>query len=199
MDGVADRGSGPGVSLRRVRPEDAALVLSWREEPSARRYQPLRRVPLERLREMLAERAALPLSPALTGDVQWLIVAPKGPVGWVTLTIESREHGLGNVGYTIGERFRGRGYATAGLRAMLPLAFGADTVDLARLQAVAAVENTASRRVLERAGFVYEGTARAHLVIGGVRVDHACYALLRSDWLAGSGSAPSPEPPLLAR
>lgn len=170
--------------LRRVGPEDAELVFSWREEPSTRYFQPLRQIPLDQLRALLTERGGQPISPHLTGDVQWLIETPAGPVGWVTLTIESREHGLGNVGYTVGEHFRGRGYATAGLRAMLPLAFGAETADLARLQAVAAVENAASRRVLERAGFVAEGIARAYLVIGGVRVDHARYALLRSDWLA---------------
>jgi RimJ/RimL family protein N-acetyltransferase len=172
------------VTLRRVRPDDADLVLSWREEPSTRRYQPLRQVPLDLLRQMLAERGAQPISPNLTGDVQWLIETPAGPVGWVTMTVESREHGIGGVGYTVGERFRGRGYATAGLRALLPIAFGGDTLDLARLQAVAAVENVASRRVLEQAGFAPEGIARGYLVIDGVRVDHARYALLRSDWLA---------------
>jgi RimJ/RimL family protein N-acetyltransferase len=176
------------VSLRRARPDDAELVLAWREEPSARRYQPLRHVSLAHLRDLLAERGGRPIGPELTGEVQWLIETPDGPVGWVTLTIESREHAIGSVGYTVGERFRGRGYAAAGLRALLPLAFDPTAADLWRLQAVAAVANLASRRVLARCGFTFEGIARAYLVIGGVRVDHARYALLRDDWEAACSS-----------
>jgi RimJ/RimL family protein N-acetyltransferase len=180
-------GEAPSVVLRRVAPEDAELVCAWRQEPSTRRYQPLRQLPLDRVRELLAERASRPIGPDLTGDVQWLIATPAGPVGWVTLTVESREHGIGSVGYTIGERFRGRGYASASLRALLPLAFGAEAADLWRLEAVAALENGASCRVLERCGFRREGIARAYLVIGGVRVDHARYALLRTEWAIEQG------------
>jgi RimJ/RimL family protein N-acetyltransferase len=53
---------------------------------------------------------------------------------------------------------------------------------LERLQAVAAVENVASRKVLENAGFALEGIQRQLLIIHGERVDHAMYALLRTDW-----------------
>ena len=161
-------------------------MYAWREEPSARLYQPLRRVSLAQLRDLLAERGGRPVGPELTGEVQWLIGTPDGPVGWVTLTIESREHAIGSVGYTVGERFRGRGYAAAGLRALLPLAFDPAAADLWRLQAVATVDNVASRRVLERCGFTCEGLARAYLVIGGVRVDHVRYALLRNEWEAAA-------------
>ena len=185
QEGLAEADATPeSVRLRRVRPEDAELVLAWRTEAGTRRYQPLRQVSLAQLREMLAERGARPLTPDLTGTAQWLIEAAAGPVGWVSLTVESREHGIGSVGYTIGERFRGRGYASAGLRALLPSAFEPVAADLARLEAVAAVANAASRRVLERCGFQCEGIARAYLVIDGVRVDHARYAMLRTEWAA---------------
>ena len=43
--------------------------------------------------------------------MRWIVEADGEPVGWVTLEVESREHAIGSVGYTIGERFRGRGYA----------------------------------------------------------------------------------------
>ena len=111
------------------------------------------------------------------------------PVGWISLRDVNREHQLGAVGYTIGERFRGRGFATAAVRALLPFAF--EDSDLERVEAIAAVANTASRRVLERADFRCEGIARALLAIDGVRVDHARYALLRSDWRdASTGDRP---------
>ena len=172
----------PPVRLRRATPEDTDLILGWRREPSARRYQPLRQLSAEELRELLAERAARALGPAVEGELQWVIETPEGPAGWVTLVVTSREHGIGTVGYTVGERLRGRGFATAGLRALLPLAFAPEGADLARLEAVAAVENVASCRVLERCGFRWEGVARGYVVIGGERVDHARYGLLRTEW-----------------
>src|SRR5688500_17082620 len=108
------------VTLRRASPDDTDLVLAWRSEESARRYQPLRQHSAVTLRERLAARAVSPLDPTCTTDVQWIVEADAGPVGWVTVELTSREHGIGTLGYTIGERFRGRGYATAAVRAVFP-------------------------------------------------------------------------------
>ena len=42
-------------------------------------------------------------------------------------------------------------------------------------------DNIASRRLLERCGFKYEGVAQAFLQIDGQWRDHVIYALLRAD------------------
>jgi ribosomal-protein-alanine N-acetyltransferase len=104
-------------------------------------------------------------------------------VGWITLRVTSRLHGVGELGYTLGSAFHRRGYMSAAIRQLLPLAF--DPVagaNLWRIEAIAAVRNVASRTVLERAGFQFEGIARASLMINGERVDHARYGLLRPEW-----------------
>jgi ribosomal-protein-alanine N-acetyltransferase len=183
----AGRPAHAGVVVRRATPADAELVAAWRDEPSTARYMPNRRRSVEELRARLAERAAPAVDPNLAGTVQWMIEANGEPVGWVRLTVTDRENGLGDVGYTVGERFRGRGYASAGLRAAVAAAFAPTGADLDRLEAVAAVGNAASRRVLEKAGFRAEGVARGLLAIGGERVDHVRYGLLRDEWAAGSG------------
>jgi len=133
---------------------------------------------------MLADRASVSVAPTARGKLRWMIEPDDGPVGWVTLTIDDNRHNqrIGRLGCTVGERFRGRGYATAAVRAVLPIAFGRDTLDLDRVEAIAAVENTASRRVLERTGFRFEQIVRGFLAINGARVDHARFALRRSDW-----------------
>ncbi len=190
-------GSDPAVRLRRATPDDAETLLRWRTEPSAPRYQPLLPLTAVDLRSLLAETADLPLDPRFAGRARWIVEAKGQPVGTISLTVESHEHGLGTVGYGIGEHHRGNGYAVAAVRALLPLAFSPDGIDLWRLEAVAAVENVASRRVLERCSFQFEGIARKYLVIGSLRVDHARYALLRDEWEQGcttkrqhSGAAP---------
>jgi RimJ/RimL family protein N-acetyltransferase len=172
------------VSLRRARIGDAELVHAWRSEPSTAAYQPTLPLSLIDVRAMLTERASGPLTPTAAGKFQWLIEAAGEPVGWITLEIgeAARRHGNGVVGYTVGEAFRGRGFGRDGVAALLPIAFGRTSLNLERLEAVAAVENIASRRVLEANGFTQEGILRGLLIIRGVRVDHAIYGLLRSDW-----------------
>lgn len=171
------------------------MIHALRSEASARRYQPLRQVSREAVRELLAFRARIPIAPHARGQIQWIIETPEGPVGWLTITIDDddREHGIGSIGYTVGEAFRGRGYATAAVAAVLPIAFDPEQLALARLEILAAVDNLASRRVAERNGFRLEGILRGLLVINGARVDHALYALLRSDWLAAQSATQEPQ------
>jgi RimJ/RimL family protein N-acetyltransferase len=172
------------VTLRRSTAADAELIHAWRSEPSTSVYQPTLLLSLDEIRARLAERSATLSDPNAAERVQWTIEAAEGPVGWISLsfTAEDRRHRKGSIGYTIGERFRGRGYATAALGALLPIAFGQVQYALERLEAIAAVKNRASRRVLEGNGFRFEGVLRGLLIINGVRVDHAIYGLLRTDW-----------------
>jgi RimJ/RimL family protein N-acetyltransferase len=167
--------------LRRVHVDDAETIAKWRAEPSARQYQPLRELPLDELRSQSATRGSNEISPAAEGEFQWIVETPDGDAGWISLTMVSREHSIATIGYTIGEQFRGKRYATAAIRALEEIAFAKDGFDLDRLDAVAAIENVASRRALERAGFRFEGIARGYLIVNGERVDHARYGLLRSD------------------
>ena len=62
-----------------------------------------------------------------------------------------------SVGFRVAQRVSGRGVATSALRDMCRLA--GDVYGLRQLTAVASEENLASRRVLEKAGFVPIGPA----------------------------------------
>lgn len=172
------------ATIRRATSADAPCLHRIRSEPSAARYQPLRPYPPEQLARLLATRANYPLDRRLDGKVQWVIEVDGACAGWVTLDITSREHGVASVGYTVAEAYRGRGLATAAVRAVVALAFDRDGLALERLEAIAAVENIASRRVLVNAGFREEGIAAGLLVIDGVRVDHVRFGLVRDDWIA---------------
>ena len=169
------------VQLRRVHGDNAEVIARWRAEPSARQYQPLRELPIDELRMQLELRGSNEISPTAEGEFQWIVETPDGDAGWINLTMVSREHSIATIGYTIGEQFRDKGYATAAIRVLQQIAFAKDGLDLARLEAVAAVENVASRKALERAGFQLEGIARAYLIVNGERLDHARYGLLRTD------------------
>ena len=83
------------------------------------------------------------------------------------------------VGYWIGPDFARQGYMTEALEATVGHAF--HTLDLSRVEAACLPENAASRGLLERAGFAYEGVARSYLQIDGRWRDHVLYANLRED------------------
>jgi [ribosomal protein S5]-alanine N-acetyltransferase len=63
---------------------------------------------------------------------------------------------------------------------------GFDTLDLNRVQAEADTRNAASARVLEKLGFVREGTLREDCVVNGDVSDSWVYGLLRREWKRSS-------------
>jgi ribosomal-protein-alanine N-acetyltransferase len=56
-----------------------------------------------------------------------------------------------------------------------------ERLDLSRIEAACLPENAASRAVLEKSGFKYEGVAQSYLQIDGRWRTHVLYASLRSD------------------
>lgn len=85
----------------------------------------------------------------------------------------------GSIGYWIGSPFARKGYMTAALRVLIPFFFG--TLRLHRLEAACIPTNTASIRLLEKAGFEREGYARSYLCINGEWQDHLLYAQLQRE------------------
>jgi [ribosomal protein S5]-alanine N-acetyltransferase len=110
-------------------------------------------------------------------------------IGWCGLTRWDPDHRSASMGYCLDDAAWGRGYATEAARALLQWAF--DTLDLNRVQAETDTRNAASARVLEKLGFVREGTLREDCVVNGEVSDSWVYGLLRRDWLPSSGPGPS--------
>ncbi|HLQ17747.1 MAG TPA: GNAT family protein [Tabrizicola sp.] len=98
------------------------------------------------------------------------------------LTLDNIRRGpsqTGTFGYWIGEPFARQGYMREALLALTHHAF--TRMDLSRLEAACLPENVASRGVLEKCGFKYEGVAQSYLQINGRWRNHVLYANLRSD------------------
>ncbi len=82
---------------------------------------------------------------------------------------------MASLGYWAGERFAGKGYTTAAVRAIVRYAF--EELDLHRVEAACQPDNVGSRRVLEKAGFTHEGAAKAYLKINGQWRDHLLFGI----------------------
>jgi ribosomal-protein-alanine N-acetyltransferase len=83
------------------------------------------------------------------------------------------------VGYWIGAQHARQGYMREALETMRDYVFR--DLDLSRLEAACLPENKASRALLERCSFKYEGVAQAYLQIAGRWRTHVLYAALRAD------------------
>lgn len=90
------------------------------------------------------------------------------------------------LGYTLAPEFQGHGYATEAVAAVIDWLFAGSSGHHAvhRVTATLDPENTASARVLEACGFLYEGTARSAAFVRGKWADDARFGLLRPDWEA---------------
>lgn len=92
----------------------------------------------------------------------------------------STEDMEGEIGYWLAADAQGQGLITRATRALTTYGFG--EVGLHRVTLKAAVENTRSRAVAERLGFVQEGVLREAGMTGLGRVDLVLYAVLAHEW-----------------
>ena len=86
-----------------------------------------------------------------------------------------------NLGYWFRTSSTGRGYATESVLAVAR--FGFTTLELERIEIVAAVGNLRSQRVATCAGATREGIARRRLRVGDVQHDAVVFSLVREDIL----------------
>ena len=110
-------------------------------------------------------------------------------IGWCGLTRWNRDFRSASMGYCFDDAVWGHGFATEAARALLQWAF--DTWDLNRVQAETDTRNAASARVLEKLGFVREGTLREDCVVSGEVSDSWVYGLIRREWQQLPGPAPT--------
>jgi [ribosomal protein S5]-alanine N-acetyltransferase len=102
-------------------------------------------------------------------------------VGGITLSnIRRRAAQFVSLGYWMGQSFAGKGLMTEGVGVIVPFVF--ETLDLHRIHAAFLPTNAASRRVLEKNGFVEEGFAKSYLQINGRWEDHVLMGLHRERW-----------------
>ena len=102
-------------------------------------------------------------------------------VGGITLSkIRRRAAQFVSLGYWMGQSHAGKGIMTEAVGVVLPFIF--ETLDLHRVHAAFLPSNIASRRVLEKNGFVEEGYAERYLQINGRWEDHVLMGLTEERW-----------------
>lgn len=95
---------------------------------------------------------------------------------FVQLDLNARQ---GEIGYVVAPSARGRGVATRALRLLTDWGFSG--LGLERIELWIDVDNPASERVAERAGYLREGTLRSYWFKEDLRGDFGIWSRLRTD------------------
>jgi RimJ/RimL family protein N-acetyltransferase len=163
-----------------------AVIRSWRPEdvPSLVRHANNRRV-----WRNLKDRFPHPYTP--TDGERWICQATgtRPETHFATAIGGEAVGGIGldlqgdvfrrtaEIGIWLGEAYWGRGIATEAVRALTEYAF--THFDVCRIFAGAFEWNPASARVLEKAGYTFEGRLRKSVTKDGQTIDQMLYAILR--------------------
>ena len=137
----------------------------WRERAQAERF-------IVRCKQMEQEGSGARLAIERTADAMF--------IGWCVLMNWDAAYRSAMLGYCLDEPAWGQGFATEAAGTLLQWAF--NTLDLNRVQSEADTRNAASDRVLEKLGFLREGTLRENCIVDGEVSDSWVYGLLRRQW-----------------
>ena len=111
-------------------------------------------------------------------ETHFAIASAQEAIGGIGFRLQEDVHRRSaEIGYWLGEPFWGKGIATRALCALTEYAF--THFDLVRIYATVFEWNPASARVLEKAGYQYEGRLRKSVTKDGKTIDQLLYALLR--------------------
>jgi RimJ/RimL family protein N-acetyltransferase len=170
----------PRLRLRPLRLDDAEELTAQLQDPVIARWTNSIPWPysIDDARTYLSTRAAADE----TGEsFVWAMVekATERLAGTIGLHDVQPDRGSAELGYWIGESFRGKGYTTEAARRVLSWAF--EVVDFERIQATYRPGNDASAGVMRNIGMQPEGLLRGYGFKNGEHFDLYLQAVLKGD------------------
>lgn len=165
--------------------QNAGALWNVLQQPDLRAYQDLPNVGNAAFLEMVAKRPKA-LRHGVSGRFEWLIYPAhsRRAAGWLSLRVADRDLQTGEIGYSLVREFRGAGYASEAVAALLDEAF--EQGQLLRINAYCLPENEPSRRLLQRLGFRFEGVLPHGATVSGHTVDVLMHRMERETWLDGT-------------
>jgi RimJ/RimL family protein N-acetyltransferase len=170
-----------GVCLRPLRTADAAALYAYLRDPAVTELTSYPDVSMPMVEAMIEKS----LRRWDAGELsKWgLALADNDQlIGTCGFNEWSQAHRWAELAFDLAQAHWGKGLMRQAVAAALEWAYRQDYVN--RVHAFVRVDNTRSKRLLERSGFVREGCLRSYRVCRGQPYDFYIYGLLRSDWAA---------------
>jgi len=162
--------------LRAIGPSDVDVMVRLHADPAVLRYlgRPAR------TRDQVVARIADEVAMVARGEaIRWAFDLDGAMVGSGGFWRWNPAHHLAEIGYDLLPEQWGRGLVVEALRPILR--YGFEHLGLHRVEANIDPANAASARVLDKLGFVREGTQRENWFYAGAYTDTGVYGLLASD------------------
>lgn len=93
--------------------------------------------------------------------------------------VDSKNH-FAEIEYCIGSMFQCKGYATEATKAVIR--YGFEQIKLHKVQICTKEINAASKRVIEKCGFTYEGTLRDYFYMNGAYIGRLYFSILYDEY-----------------
>jgi [ribosomal protein S5]-alanine N-acetyltransferase len=172
------------LRLRAPLPRDATALLALIGDPEVTKYTNV--VTITTLEEAQAVLERLDQRYAARDMIRWAIefVEHKEMIGTIGLLRFDFEHRHAELAYDIARRWWGRGLTPEAARTVIR--YGFSVLGLHRIEAGVLPENDASVRVLQKLGFVEEGTRRDYFYTKGRFHSLRWFSLLETDERPGT-------------
>ena len=169
----------PRLSIEMMRIQHAASLAEYRSDPDVARYQDWD-VPFSiEMAERLVDGQSQFDGPVSDDWVQLAVLREARSIGDVAVGIHDNGQ-QATIGYSITPAEQGKGFATEAVGAVIGALF--NEAHLHRVVAGIDPRNVASRKVLDKLGFRYEGRSERSVLVRGDWVDDDRFALLASEY-----------------
>lgn len=172
----------PRLLLRRMKASDSADMYDYARRPEVSRYllwRPHADVAYtRRYLEYLGGRYRI------GAHYEWAVIDKKSDrmIGTCGFARVDTANNCAELGYVLHPDFHGQGIMTEAAERVLQ--FGFHVLGLNRIEARYMIENTPSRRVMDRLGMLFEGVQRSAMLVKGSYRDIATCAILAKDYRA---------------
>lgn len=163
--------------LRPFRLSDVDDVYDYAHDPEWGRFLP---VPKPYLHSDAEDFLRRQLAKKWSEEPDWAVVFDGKVIGGVSLHDGDRERRTIELGYAVARAHWSQGFVTEAVKAVVAAAFR--NLSLKTISAMADVRNTASWRVMEKAGMTRKRVVQEDSPSGSPPVDMAVYAISREEW-----------------
>ncbi len=167
------------VTLTAADPRFADLFYEWRQDPLARRLNPLDSLTVEQLGLRLSSSSSDLSEFESVTSFFWFISQSDEKIGWVSLSNINKRMLTIELGYGVSPMFRSQGIASRAVALISKSIF--EKTPVRKIIAYVHEKNAPSIRLLGRIGFRQEGLLREHYLIDGAPASQVIFGLLKSD------------------
>ena len=167
--------------LRKFMYNDADDMLKyWVSKPE---IQYMYSEPIYTTKEQVNELLNKYISGYLNNNIyRWAIIESKSQkcIGQIAYFLVDTKNHFAEIEYCIGTDFQRKGYMTEAVKAIIK--YGFKEIELNKIQISTKEMNIPSKRVIEKCGFIYEGTSREYFYFEGKYIDRLYFSMLKSEY-----------------